>query len=188
MNDLVQDLVDAGVILDGHFLLTSGRHSPRFFLLARAFERPSLGERLGRDLARRFEGDGVEAVVGPAMGGVILAYEVARHLPGARALFAEKTEDGRMALRRGFALRPHERVLVVEDAVTTGGSVQKVIEHVAAWDVEVVGVGAVVDRSGGAAAFGGLPFRSVLAMPVESWEPAHCPLCRQGVPLTRPKA
>lgn len=185
----MEELYAAGAVLDGHFALTSGRHSPRFFLLARAFERPALGERLGRAVAERFRHDGVEAVVGPAMGGIILAYEVARHLPQARALFAEKTADGEMAIRRGFSLSQGERVLVVEDAVTTGGSVEKVLRHLAAaWDVHVVGVGAVVDRSGGAVGFGPTPFRSVLEVSVESWAPEACPLCRQGLPLTKPKA
>jgi orotate phosphoribosyltransferase len=187
MSDLMERLKAVGAYQEGHFRLTSGRHSPAFLLLARAFEDPQFGGELGRRVAQLFAGERVEAVVGPAMGGVLLAYEVARHLRGVRALFAEKA-DGGMVLRRGFSLSPGERVLVVEDVITTGGSVAKVLEHVRGWQAKPVGVGAVVDRSGGRAGFGSLPLRSALQLDLPQYEPDECPQCRAGVPLVLPKS
>ncbi|PZN13159.1 MAG: orotate phosphoribosyltransferase [Bacillota bacterium] len=188
----------------GHFRLTTGLHSDEFFLLARAFQYPEVLERLGAALAARLRrvlpaadagqggpaGSGpvagtVGAVVGPAMGGVLLAHAVARVL-GGRSLFAEKEADGSMRLKRGFALAPGEPVVVVEDAVTTGGSVRKTMEAVARAGGRVVAVGAVVDRSGGKADFG-VPFVSLLCRDVAAFVPEECPLCRRGVPLVEPK-
>lgn len=178
-------LKEAGVYREGHFLLTSGRHSPAFFLFSQAFQRPEHAERLGRGVASLFAGEAIDTVVGPALGGIILAHEVARAL-GCRSLFAEK-EGGAMALRRGFALVPGERVLLVEDAITTGGSVLKVLDVVKAVGAVPVGVGAVVDRSAGGAGFG-VPFRPLVRLDVPSHEPGACPLCATGIPLTVPKA
>ncbi len=178
-------LRSAGVYLEGHFRLTSGRHSPAFFLFSQAFQDPRVAERLGQAVAALFAGEGVEAVAGPALGGIILAHEVARAL-GVRSLYAEKVEGG-MAFRRGFRLRPGERVLVVEDAVTTGGSVRRVLDLVRAAGAVPVGVGAVVDRSGGGADFGAVPFRALARVDVPSYDPDGCPLCRAGIPLVAPK-
>lgn len=178
-------LRESGAWIQGHFVLTSGKHSDQFFLMARAFEDPILGERLGKAVADLFRNDGIQTVVGPAIGGVILAYEVARSL-GCRAVFTEKTESATMALKRGFRLAPGERVLVVEDAVSTGGSVQKVLDHLKEWNVHVVGVGAVSDRTGGNVDFG-LPFRAVVTFTFEHHEPESCPHCQTGTPLIRPK-
>lgn len=193
-------LRESGVYREGHFLLTSGRHSPAFFLLSQAFQHPRHASRLGEALAALFRCEGVETVIGPAMGGVILAHEVARAL-GVRSLYAEKVSgaetvpgkadrgaESGMALRRGFSLKPGERVLVVEDAVTTGGSVRKVLEVVRQAGAVPVGVGAVVDRSGGKADFGGVPFRALVQLDIPSYDPAGCPLCREGIALTSPKA
>lgn len=182
--DLLARLKDVGAYREGHFLLTSGRHGDRFFLLPLAFQRPRLAEAIGRAVAALFEGERVDAVVGPATGGIILAHEVARAL-GARSMFAEKDGDA-MALRRGFRLEPGERVLVVEDVVTTGGSVNKTIAALERFSPEIVGVGAVIDRSGGRAAFGA-PFGAVATVEARDWAPEECPLCRDGVPLVRPK-
>lgn len=188
-------LKECGAYREGHFLLTSGRHGDRFFLFSQAFQHPALAARFGRAVAWLFApnavgaaggASGVETVAGPAIGGVILAHEAAKAL-GVRSIFAEKTEDGRMELKRGFMLRPGERVLVVEDAVTTGGSVRKTIDAVRSAGGTVVGVGAVVDRSGGRADFG-VPFRAVLTAEAHDWAPADCPLCAAGVELVRPKA
>ena len=122
-------------------------------------------------------------VAGPALGGVILAYEVARSL-GVRNIFAER-ENGKMTFRRGFHVNPGERVLVVEDVVTTGGSVREVIELLRETGAEVAGVGAVVDRTGGSVDFG-VPFRSMMLMEHRTWEASECPLCREGVPIDKP--
>lgn len=179
-------LRETGVYREGHFLLTSGRHSPAFFLFSQAFQHPRAAERLGRGVAALFAAEGVETVVGPAMGGVILAHEVARAL-GVRSIYAEKVDGGAMAFKRGFSLRPGERVLAVEDAVTTGGSVKKVVDLVREAGAVPVGVGAVVDRSNGAVAFG-VPFRALVRIEVPSYEAEACPLCGAGVPLVSPKA
>lgn len=184
--EILQMLKETGVHMEGHFLLTSGRHSPAFFLFSQVFQHPRYAEALGRELARLFAGEGVATVIGPAMGGVILAHEVARALD-CRAFFAEKAEGG-MAFKRGFAVRPGERVLIVEDAVTTGGSVKKVVGLVRAAGAEVVGIGAILDRSGGAVDFDQLPFRTLVHLDVPSYAPEDCPLCREGRPVVVPKA
>lgn len=177
-----------GVLLDGHFLLTSGRHSPRFLLFSQLFQDPGAAEQVGRLLAGRLLRHQPTVVVGPAMGGVILAHEAARAL-GARSLFAEKEPDGSMALKRGFTLRAGDRVAVVEDAVTTGGSVQKVIDHLAARGADLVAIGCVADRSGGRAAgrWEPLPLVSLIRLDIPSYAPEECPQCRDGVPLASPK-
>lgn len=173
-----------GVLLEGHFRLTSGRHSPVFLQCSQVMQHPRQAEQLGAALAALFADADVAAVIGPAMGGIILAHVTARVL-GARALFAEK-EDGRMVLRRGFAVVPGERVLVVEDAVTTGGSAMDVVALARAAGAEVVGIGCLVDRTGGKLDLG-LPLKSLLRLEVPSYAPEECPLCAAGVPVTEPK-
>lgn len=183
---LVWDLLRAsGAVREGHFLLTSGRHSPKFFLLAALFQHPERAERVGRRLAALLAEFRPDTVVGPALGGIIPAFLVAREL-GARALFAEKAEGGRMALRRGFTVVPGERVVVVEDAVTLGGSARAAVAAVREAGGDVVAVGCVVDRSGGRAGFD-VPFRALLRVDVPDYEPGACPLCAAGVPLVTPK-
>ena len=172
-------LKEAGVLLEGHFLLTSGRHSGRYLQCARIFRNTRYSEELCAALAEHFRDDRVDIVIGPALGAVQMAYEVSRAL-GCENFFAER-EDGAMTLRRGFAIEPGQRVLVVEDVVTTGGSVREVLEIVRQAGGEVVGVGSIVDRTGGRISFG-VPFRSVVSMDVESWEPGECPLCKAGAP------
>lgn len=179
-------LRDSGAVREGHFLLTSGRHSGTFFLLAMLFQYPARAEVVGRRLAELLVEFRPDAVVGPALGGIIPAFLVAREL-GARALFAEKTGEGnRMALRRGFRVEPGERCVVVEDTVTLGGSAQATIRAVEEAGGQVVAVGCVVDRSGGRARFD-VPFRALLEAPVADYPPERCPLCAAGVPLVSPK-
>ncbi|HEY8346942.1 MAG TPA: orotate phosphoribosyltransferase [Symbiobacteriaceae bacterium] len=183
---------EAGTLQEGHFLLTSGRHGDRFFLLPHTLQYPDLTERLCADLAALFDDVEVETVIGPATGGIILAYEVARQIrlrrggKGPRAIFAEKDGQGGMVLKRQWRLREGEKVLVVEDAVTTGGSVAKTIDAIRPFNPEIVGVGCLVDRSGGKADFG-VPLRSLIQVDLASWLPEECPLCRQGIPLVKPK-
>lgn len=172
-----------GVLHAGHFRLTSGRHSDKYMQCAKLFEHPKESEELCRDLALYFSGDRIDVVAGPAIGGIIMAYEVARAL-GTRTLFAER-EEGVMRLRRGFRVEPGERVLVVEDVVTTGGSVKEVIELLREAGAEVVGVGSVVDRSNGTVGFG-MKFYPLMKMDVRSWEEAECPLCKEGQPIAKP--
>lgn len=167
----------SGALLQGHFLLTSGRHSDRYMQCAQVLKHPDSTEVLARELAARFRDDRVDLVVGPAMGGIIVAYEVARQL-GVPGIFCER-EQGQMALRRGFRITPGQRVLVVEDVVTTGGSVREVMEVVRTAGAEVVGVGVLVDRSGGSVDFG-VKTEAVLVMDIASWAPEECPLCAAG--------
>jgi orotate phosphoribosyltransferase len=174
-------LRETGVMLEGHFLLTSGRHSDRYMQCARLFQYPDMSERIAKELAVRFEG--VSLVAGPAIGGIILAYEVARQL-NVPNIFAER-ENGVMTLRRGFSVPEHARVLVVEDVVTTGGSVREVIELIRSCGAEVAGVGCVVDRSNGKVDFG-VPFEAVLSMEITSYEPEDCPMCAAGTPVVKP--
>jgi len=170
-------LKESGALMEGHFVLTSGRHSGQYCQCMRTLERPELAEELGRMIAGLFEDDRVDVVVAPALGGIIIGYEVARAL-GVRSIFAERRE-GRMELRRGFTLSPGERALVVEDVVTTGGSVKEVATLVREAGAEVVGFGFIVDRSGGEAELGG-PARALYSTSIESFEPDDCPLCAAG--------
>ncbi|HYF79117.1 MAG TPA: orotate phosphoribosyltransferase [Symbiobacteriaceae bacterium] len=193
-NELFSICTEAGVYREGHFVLTSGRHSGQFFLLPHLFQFPCLTERVCAAMAAMFDGVEIETVVGPATGGIVLAYEVARQLgarrpsgKAPRAIFTEKTEDGKMALKRQWSLRPGEKVLVVEDAVTTGGSVLKAMEAIRGYEPEVVAVACIADRSGGAADLGA-PLRALVTLQVESWAPEACPLCQAGVDLVKPKA
>jgi len=176
-------LKKTGALLEGHFILSSGKHSPKYIQCARLFEYPEYGEIVGRELATILKKYDVETVVGPAMGGVILAYVVARYL-NARALFAER-EEGVMKLRRGFAVKPGERVAVVEDVVTTGGSAQEVKKLLEELGGVVVCVGAIVDRSGGRVDFG-VPFEKLLTLELPTYDPSDCPLCREGIPAEKP--
>jgi len=174
---------DTGALLSGHFRLTSGRHGDQYFQCALVLQHPQYTEILCRELAARFQGEGVSVVIGPAMGGIIVAYETARAL-GARSLFTER-ENGVMKLRRSFTIQPGEKVLVVEDVITTGGSVKEVIEVVRALGGEVVGVGFLVDRSNGTANLG-VRTEALLTMQVLSYTPEECPLCKQGLPAVKP--
>jgi orotate phosphoribosyltransferase len=174
-----------GAVRRGHFLLTSGLHTDLFLLCAQVMQYPHELSPIASAMAAPFQAAAVEVVVGPAVGGIILAYEVARQL-NVRGVFAEKSGTGRMVLRRGFTVRPGERALVVEDALTTGGSTRSVIDAVREAGAEIVGVVVLIDRSGGTVDFG-VPLRSLLTMRIEAWPPSECPLCRAGVPLTVPK-
>lgn len=182
-----QILKETGAYLEGHFVMTTGRHTAQFMLCSQVMQYPGQMQKLCEAMAAPFRHERIDVVVGPAMGGVLLAYEVARALGGdVRAIYTEKLEDGTMGLRRGFQLRPGERVLVVEDAVSTGSSVFKCLEAIRSHQPEIVGIGVLVDRSGGTVDFG-VPLHAVLQTKVVHWEPNACPLCAQGVPVAAPK-
>ncbi|MBI4590603.1 MAG: orotate phosphoribosyltransferase [Candidatus Rokubacteria bacterium] len=172
-----------GGLLRGHFLLTSGLHSDVYLQSALVLQHPTHAETLCRELAEPFRDDGVQVVVAPAIGGILVAHEVARAL-GARCLFAER-DDGAMRLRRGFALRPGERCLVVEDVITTGGSTREVIQVVEDGGGLLVGVGALIDRSGGTAAFA-VKKAALATLAVPTYKPEDCPLCKGGTPAVKP--
>ncbi len=177
-------LQETGALLEGHFLLSSGLHSPQYLQCARLLEDPRRAERLGQALAAKFAGQLLDVVASPALGGVIIGHEVAR-AAGARFIFTERDVTGRAILRRGFRLIPGERALVVEDVVTTGGSTREVIELLRVAAAEIRAVAAIVDRSGGQAEFE-LPLVSLLQLDVPAWPPEQCDLCRRGIPTEKP--
>ena len=172
-----------GALLEGHFQLTSGLHSPRYLQCALVLQHPEHAEWIGRALAAHFIDERISAVVAPAIGGILVAHETARAL-GVRALFTER-EAGAMRLRRGFHISEGERVLVVEDVVTTGGSTRETIDAVAGAGGVVAGAGSVVDRSGGAVDVGARRI-ALLTLEVPSYDPTDCPLCKQGSPAVKP--
>ncbi|HOO60275.1 MAG TPA: orotate phosphoribosyltransferase [Candidatus Mcinerneyibacteriales bacterium] len=178
------DLYEAkGALLKGHFLLSSGRHSDQYLQSALILQYPDIAEKLGKALAEKFKGTEIDVVVGPAMGGIIVAHETARAL-GVRALFTERV-DGMVSLRRGFSLREGERALICEDVVTTGKSVKEVIALLESLKVEIAGVGFLVDRSNGETSFG-YQAQALLTLDVTSYDPDDCPLCRRGIPYIKP--
>ena len=167
--------------MEGHFRLSSGRHGAVYIQCGRVFQYPEMAGALCKELASRFSE--IDAVAGPALGAVIMSYEVSRHL-NCRNLFAER-ENGVMTLRRGFFIKPGERVLVVEDAVTTGGSAKETVGLCREHGADVVGVGALVDRTGGTNPFD-VPFEALARLDIPSWTEEECPLCREGVPCVKP--
>ena len=172
-----------GALLNGHFKLSSGLHSEKYLQCALVLQYPDIAEELSKALAKNFSKDAVDVVIGPALGGVTLAYEVARAM-GVRGLFTER-QDGKMVLRRGFSISKGEKVLVVEDVVTTGGSTKEVIDLVKSFGANVVGVGSIIDRSGIKIDFGA-PFKPLAKVEVETFQEDKCPLCKRQVPITKP--
>jgi orotate phosphoribosyltransferase len=181
--DLLTVFAQTGALLEGHFQLSSGLHSARYLQCALLLQHPKYAERIGIAIADHFKRDLVTAVVAPAIGGIVVAHEAARAL-GVRAMFTER-ESGTMTLRRGFSLASGERVLVVEDVVTTGGSTRETIEAVTRGGGLVVGAGSVVDRSGGAADVG-VRRIALLTLEIPTFEPANCPMCKQGGSAVKP--
>ncbi len=181
--DEVRDaLENAGAILHGHFALTSGRHSETYVQCARVLEDPALTTRLAQTIAARVEGMQVDLVAAPAVGGIIIGFAVAQALD-VRFIFSER-EHGKMTFRRSFQIEPGARVLVVEDVVTTGGSVAEVLSLVHDAGGVAVGVASIIDR-GGPKAFDS-ELTALLRLEVESWEPEECVLCASSTPLTSP--
>ena len=177
-------LVKTEAVLEGHFLLTSGLHSPLYVEKFNVLQHPEYTEKLCRELAERFKNKRVQTVMGPMTGGILLAHEVGKAL-GTRAIFTER-EKGKMTLRRGFRIEPGERVLIVEDIVTTGGSIREVVDVVNEAKGEIAGIGLFVDRSGGKADYG-VPADKVfplVRLTVPAYRPEECPLCKKGVPIT----
>lgn len=177
---------ETGALLEGHFQLTSGLHSNQYFQCAKVLQYPGHCETLCRVLAEGARPHNVDVVIAPALGGIVVGQEVGRQL-GVRTLFAER-KDGVMQLRRGFEIHPGERVLVCEDVITTGGSVGEVLSLAVAAGGTIAGVACIVDRSGGAVTFPAYPGRpaAVMTMHAVTYQPDQCPLCAQGVPITKP--
>ncbi|MBL7068788.1 MAG: orotate phosphoribosyltransferase [Candidatus Omnitrophica bacterium] len=173
---------DSGALLTGHFKLSSGLHSGQYLQCALVLQNPKYAEDLSDALALRFKKERINIVIGPALGGIIVSYEVARAL-GARALFTERV-DGKMVLRRGFNIDKNDRVLVVEDVVTTGLSTKEVIDTVKEFGADLVGVGAIISRAKES------PFKerfeALIKIDIPTFEPADCPLCREKIPISKP--
>ncbi len=189
MNDeqVLQIFEENDALLRGHYLLSSGLHSPRYLQCALVLQHPETAGRLCAALAEKIRNDPrigrVDLVIAPALGGIIVAHEVARAL-GVRALFTER-QNNEMTLRRGFRLAPEERALVVEDVVTTGGSTREVMEVVTRLGAVPVGAGSLIDRSGGAVDLG-IPRHALAVLEVPTYPPDDCPLCRDGSQAVKP--
>ena len=182
MTDSVEEIFrKSGAVLEGHFLLASGLHSPVYWEKFQVLQYPEYTEQLCRIIADDFRDQDIQVVAGPTTGGVILAYETARQL-GVRGIFAEKSPAGR-EFQRGFQVRPGERTLIVDDVLTTGGSIRDVIEAVRRAEGAPIGVGVLVDRSGGRTDFG-LPFFACVELELPTYEEGACPLCDSEAPLT----
>jgi len=173
----------SGALLEGHFRLTSGLHSPGYLQCALVLAQPESAELLGRALADHVRGVRTTVVLSPAIGGIVIGHEVARAL-GVRALFAER-QDGSLMLRRGFTLSERDRVLVVEDVLTTGGSTRETMDVARAAGAQVVGAASIVNRGGGAVKFD-VPLESLLEYSLPTYEPEKCPLCAKGLPVVKP--
>jgi len=181
--DVLELFRSSGALLEGHFLLSSGLHSGGYLQCALVLQHPRHAEALGQALAGRVGTLGANVVLSPALGGLIIGHEVARGL-GVRALFAER-KDGTLVLRRGFQLGPDDRVVVIEDVVTTGGSTRETMAVAEAAGARVLAAGAIVDRSGGRSSLG-VPFHALASLDLPTYEPGECPLCASGTPVEKP--
>jgi orotate phosphoribosyltransferase len=183
-NQVLDIFKSTGALLEGHFLLTSGRHSNQYFQCAKVLQYPEHTAKICSLIAKHYSEKIINTVIAPAMGGMIVGYEVARQL-NKRSIFAER-ENKEMTLRRGFSLSKGEKVLVCEDVITTGGSVKEVIDIVNKSGAVVMGVASIVDRSNGKVNFG-FPLYSTLKLEVVSYEPNDCPICKEGkIELVKP--
>ena len=183
VSTVIDQFRHAGALLEGHFRLTSGLHSPGYLQCALVLQHPREAEAYGVALAERLRDVGARTVLSPALGGIVIGQEVGRAL-GIRAIFAERV-DGTLMLRRGFSLEPGETVVVIEDVVTTGGSTRETIEVARAAGARVVGAGAIIDRSGGLQRLD-VPFHALAELSLPTYEPASCPLCLAGQPVVKP--
>lgn len=181
--EVVERFRRTGALLEGHFVLTSGLHSTQYLQCALVLQHPAEAEAFGLAIAEQFRSTGVETVAAPAIGGIIIGWEVARAL-NVRSIWTER-EEGRMTLRRGFSVRPGEGVLVVEDVITTGGSTRETCDALRAAGALVVGAASIIDRSGGRSDVG-VPRIALATLEVPAVAPADCPLCAAGVPAVKP--
>ena len=184
-HDAISLLQDAGAVLNGHFQYTSGRHGDRYIEKFRLLEQPNVTAQLCGQIAAHFRDQEPQIVVGPTTGGILLAHETAKQLgPGVRAYFAESHEHGGRFIGRGFQIRPNQPTLVVDDVLTTGGSIRDTLHAVRALGGQPIGVGLIVDRTNGATSFDDLPLFACLSIEVASYPADACALCEANVPLT----
>ncbi|MBU4561866.1 orotate phosphoribosyltransferase [bacterium] len=183
--EVMKKFEQAGAIQKGHFKLTSGVHSDTYIQCAQVMQHPEFMHNLCSELGKKFRGDDIDVIVGPAIGGIIMAHVMARVLgPWVRAIFTER-ENGKMTLRRSFEIIQGEKVLVVEDVTTTGSSVREVMDIVKSREGKVVGVGVLIDRSGGKVDFG-IKTEKLLTVDIKTYLPEECPLCKKGIPVVKP--
>ena len=183
--EVMRKFEEAGAIQKGHFKLTSGVHSDIYIQCAQVMQYPEFMNNLCSELGKKFRGDDVDVIVGPAVGAIIMAHVMARVLgPWVRAIFTER-ENGKMTLRRSFEIKEGEKVLVVEDVTTTGSSVREVMDIVKSRGGKVVGVGVLIDRSGGKVDFG-IKTEKLLTVDIKTYLPEECPLCKKGIPAVKP--
>jgi orotate phosphoribosyltransferase len=183
-DEVMEILKKTGAIKEGHFQLASGRHSNLYVEKFMVLQYPQYTERLCKGFADHFRAEGVEIVAGPTTGGIILSYETARQL-GTRGIFAEREEQGGRKFRRGCDIEPGQRVLIVDDILTTGGSVREVVDEVRRLQGNIIGIGVLVDRSNGTVDFG-VPLFPLLTLNIETWGPEACPSCAGGMPVVKP--
>jgi len=183
-HEVLEALQATGAVLDGHFILSSGKHAARYIQCARLLQHPDLAQRVCQLLGKRAQACGpIDAVVGPALGGILVAYELARAL-GVRGLFTER-QNGQMTLRRGFEIKEGERILIAEDVVTTGGSSLEVANALRRCDAEVLGIACIVDRRPEGTQLP-LSLISAIKLKIDAFKPEDCPLCSQGIPTVKP--
>lgn len=181
--EILQILKKTNALLEGHFILTSELHSPQYVEKFRILEQPEYTELLCAEIAEKFRDEKITAVVGPVTGGIILAYEVGKQL-GVKSIFTERAND-KMQFRRGFTLTPQDTVLIVEDVITTGGSVKEVIEAVRQLGANIAGLACLVDRSNGQAQFE-IPFMPLITLDAAAYAPEKCPMCSKGIAAIKP--
>jgi len=182
-DQILEQFKQADALLEGHFILSSGLHSPKYLQCALALQYPADAEKFGRKIAEKFTGAGIETVASPAIGGLIIGYAVAAAL-NVRFIWTER-QDGIMTLRRGFSVRPGEKIFVVEDVITTGGSTRECIEALEKQGAKVAAAASIIDRSNGAADVG-VPRISLAALDVPVYTPAICPMCAIGIDAVKP--
>lgn len=188
MSENVLDILTAASALkEGHFLLASGRHSNRYIEKFDLLRNPAATERICHGFVEAFSESGADVVVGPTTGGILLAFEVARQMKVAAA-YAERKADGGAGreIRRGTTFKPGQRVVVVDDILTSGGSVRETLSALELHPVKLVGIGVLVDRSGGKVTFGDVPLTALATLDVETWSAEDCPFCARGIPLIKP--
>ena len=181
---ILQSLTKTGALLEGHFLLRSGLHSDRFFQAALVMQYPDIAEKLCSQLADKFRNKNIDTVVSPAIGGIVVGQEIARAL-GARSVFVEKRDDSTLEFRRGFTLSKGENVLIAEDVITRGGRVQQTVDTVTSTGATIMGIAVLVDRSAGRVDFN-LPIEHLIELPLATYSPDSCPLCKRGIQLEKP--
>ena len=183
--EIMEILGKTGAYKTGHFKLSSGLHSGAYMQCALVMQDPIIAERLCGALARKFADKKPDVVIGPAMGGIIFAYELARAL-GAKAMFAERDKEGKMSLRRGFLVTPDTKVLIAEDVLTTGRSIKEVMELLKKDSVKPIGIGCIVDRRAIPIDVGGVRIESLIKREIPVFEENKCPLCKEGIPIRKP--